>query len=201
MKLVHGVGINDADYQVNLNESGLKRSRIWMCPIYQVWANMIARCYSARYQAMNPSYIGCTVSPEWHYFSEFKAWMEGRHWQGMQIDKDLLLKGNKVYGPEACVFVSNQLNSFIGGRSSSRGDCPAGVFWSDDHGKFRSMCCNPFTGKREHLGFFTDPDVAHEAWRAKKHQHACRYADMQSDQRIAQALRTRYAKQPEGETA
>lgn len=56
-----------------------------------------------------------------------------------------------------------------------------------------ARCNNPFTLARECLGFFQDPDAAHEAWRARKHEHACVYADMQTDPRIAKALRARYA--------
>ena len=41
-------------------------------------------------------------------------------------------------------------------------------------------------------GVFTDPLVAHEAWRAKKHDLVLQYAEMQSDPRVAEALKLRY---------
>ena len=109
-----------------------------------------------------------------------------------QIDKDILYPGNKVYGPETCVFVSCQINVFLVDCASARGDFPVGVNWEQNAGKFRARCRNPFTKKHEYLGLFSDPQDAHEAWREKKHEHACRYADMQTDLRIAEALRRRY---------
>jgi hypothetical protein len=60
-------------------------------------------------------------------------------------------------------------------------------------GRFRSYCGNPFTGKVEHLGYFNNPEDAHEAWRQRKHELACRYADEQADERVAKALRERFA--------
>ena len=45
--------------------------------------------------------------------------MEKQDWEGKFIDKDLLFPGNKVYGPDTCVFVTRQLNNLFtdhGGR-------------------------------------------------------------------------------------
>lgn len=189
-----GVGRNDASYQVTTNTviSG-KTKTLWRCPLYLVWSGMIKRCYSKAEQAQHPTYIGCSVAPEWHSFSEFREWMLMQDWEGKHLDKDILFPGNKVYSPCTCIFASRQLNNFITDRRASRGEWPIGVCWHKDSGKFTAYCKNPYTGKQEHLGYFTEPDAAHEAWRARKHQHALRYADMQTDQRIARALRARYA--------
>lgn len=119
--------------------------------------------------------------------------MLAQDWEGKHLDKDILRPANKVYGPDACVFVPGQLNAFLNDRGAARGEYPIGVTWNRQRGKLLARCCNPFTRKLEHLGYFTDSAEAHEAWRARKHQHAIRYADMQTDSRIAAALRTRYA--------
>ncbi len=154
---------------------------------------MLERCYSAKYHERKPTYNGCSVAKEWHSFSTFRAWMIKQEWNGNQLDKDLLIPGNKVYGPDTCVFVSGKLNTFMSDCGSARGEWPLGVCWDSTKGKLISQCSNPFTGKKEHLGYFTDPFEAHEAWRERKHEHACRYAGMQTDQRIASALITLYA--------
>ena len=186
-KLAYGVGINDADYVVQPTVNG-KQVR---CQFYEVWKGMLARCYSAKGQARRPTYIGCTVAPEWHSFMSFRAWMEQQDWEGKQLDKDLLIAGNKVYSPDTCVFVSRKLNMFTTDSGATRGQWPIGVNW---HGEtFRATCRNPFSGKCEHLGRFTCQHEAHEAWRARKHELALIYADQQTDHRIAAALRTRYA--------
>ena len=81
-KLVYGAGINDADYVVNKLETigyvngAQKRKLIWACPYYRAWADMLKRCYSAKFQESRPTYAGCTVSAEWLKFSNFRAWIE-----------------------------------------------------------------------------------------------------------------------------
>lgn len=193
-KLVHGVGLNDADYQIASYAIICgRRKQQWVCPIYIVWKGMLERCYSAKYQLRCPTYIGCSVVQEWHSFSAFRAWMLSQDHKGRQLDKDILVPGNRVYGPGTCVFVSPELNKLLNGYSAARGEWPIGVCLHKGTGKFQAMCCNPFNRKNEHLGLFTTPDAANDAWRVRKHEHACTYAELQSDPRVATALRARYA--------
>ncbi len=107
-------------------------------------------------------------------------------------NKDIISLGNKVYSPDTCIFVSPEINKFLTDSNSSRGEWPAGVYLEGRRGGFKAQCNNPFTGVREHLGYFTCPISAHQAWKARKHLHACTYADQQTDPRIAQALCSRY---------
>lgn len=179
--LVHGVGINDSIGKI-------AKSRA-----YRTWSHMLERCYCAATQKKKPTYIGCSVVSEWHLFSVFERWMLSQNWQGMELDKDILYPGNKVYGPNTCVFVPLALNRFLNDRKGARGEWPIGVSWHRRDKTLQAQCNNPFTKKVEPLGRFLNADHAHEAWRAKKHEHACRYADMQIDPRIAEALRARYA--------
>ncbi len=58
--------------------------------------------------------------------------------------------------------------------------------------KFQARCNNPLLGKTEYLGNYLTPEAAHYAWRAYKHTLACMYADQEPNQRIANALRTRF---------
>lgn len=99
---VYGVGINDADYQVSKGS--------WICPFYKHWKNMLARCYSPAFQRNQPLYVGCTVDPRWHRFSHFKSWMETQDWEGKQLDKDRKVLGNKVYGPDTCLWLTRKEN-------------------------------------------------------------------------------------------
>lgn len=197
-KLVHGVGINDADYVVRKNETnkvnGVRKLRVvWRCPCYQTWVDMIARCYSARQQERRPSYKGCTVSAEWLTFSNFKSWMEKQDWEGKQLDKDILFEGNKIYSPETCVFVTRKVNMFTVDRGSDRGEWLIGVNWYKPLEKFQASCSNPFTKKRDHLGYFTYEQQAHNAWARRKLELARLLAAEQSDPRVAKALIDRYS--------
>ncbi len=195
-KLVYGVGINDADYNINeyVTIDG-KRKIAWRCPFYRTWADMLKRCYSDKYQSKYPTYKGCSACDEWLIFSQFKAWMETQDWEGKHLDKDLLTEGNKLYSPNTCVFVTQTVNLFTNDNGNARGIFMIGVCWNKRDGNFQSQCSNPFTHKREYLGHFTDELEAHLAWKSRKHELACLLADSEycTDPRLAEALRKRYA--------
>lgn len=199
-KLVYGAGINDADYLVEKKETigyvnGKQKQRmVWACPYFRAWAKMLERSYSTKLQERYPTYAGCTVSENWLTFSNFKRWMEKQDWEGLQLDKDLLVEGNKVYSAETCVFVTQAVNSFTTDRGLARGEWLIGVCWHKATGKFRSECGNPFTKKREHLGLFTCEQEAHQAWLKRKLELAHELAAIQTDPRVAKALVVRYSK-------
>jgi len=182
--LVCGVGLNDADYVVR-PVSGAA------CIFYRRWADMIKRCY-ANSSGQYKTYEDCYVCDEWLTFSNFKRWMETQEFSGKELDKDILVKGNRVYSPSTCVFVSHLVNSFILGKSSSTGNLPVGVSFQKGRGKYSAKCKNWTNGKYEHIGLYETPALAEDAWRKRKHELACQLADLQADERVANALRTRY---------
>lgn len=134
---------------------------------------------------------------EWHRFSGFHEWAITQPWEGNELDKDLLVKGNKIYGPDFCIYISGAINCFLTDHAAARGQWPIGVSRYSNGKKFLAFCNNPNTGICEYLGGFHTPDEAHQAWRRKKHLHACMHAEKQSDQRIALALRSRYLPEKE----
>ena len=198
-KLVYGVGINDAGYVVEKRETigyvdGKQNQKtVWVCPYYQVWVNMLRRCCYAKFQERNPTYKGCSVAEEWLTFSAFKQWMEKQDWEELQLDKDLLFEGNKVYSASTCVFVTPAVNLFTNDCRASRGEWLIGVDWHKASQKFRANCHNPFTKKLEYLGLFTSEMEAHRAWKKRKLELARELAAIQTDQRVAKALIDRYS--------
>ena len=198
-KMVYGVGINDAGYVVHKSETigyidgKQKQKTVWVCPYYQTWKKMLERCYSDKCQERKPTYKGCSVSNEWLTFSNFKAWMEKQDWEGRQLDKDILIKGNKLYSAENCVFVTKMANMFTTDSGASRGEWLIGVCWHKNAGKFRALCRNPFTKKKECLGYFIAEMEAHEAWLKRKLELARLLAAEQTDPRVAKALIDRYS--------
>lgn len=198
-KMVCGIGVNDADYNVYITAKtgeGNKRKIIWKCPFYIRWANMFRRCYGDKYQERFPTYIGCSVCEDWYYFSNFKAWMEQQDWEEKHLDKDLLLAGNKVYSPETCVFLTPEVNMFTTESDAIRGDYPIGVQLEytrkDGTVRLRAKCKDVLTGKQRHLGFFDDPKEANQAWLKCKLEQAYILAEQQTDERVAKALINRY---------
>lgn len=123
-KLIYGVGINDMPGESstdNKHNGG-----------HDAWHAVIQRCYSPVEHIRRPTYKGCTVCPEWLVLSNFKEWYDINYHEGWQLDKDILIKGNKVYRPEACRFVPPYINGLLvgttkGGRSNG---LPVGV-WFD----------------------------------------------------------------------
>lgn len=186
-RMVYGWGVNDADYVVTSFVGGKQR----ICTFYNTWSGMIERCYSKKYKNKFPTYTDCSVCEEWRYFSNFKRWMETQDWEGKQLDKDMLFPLNKVYSPRSCVFIEQKLNSFLTSNTAKRGKYPLGSCFHKASGKFTALC-NDRDGKQKHLGLFSCPNEAHEAYRQYKHKLACKYADEQTDPRIAHALRQWY---------
>lgn len=162
MNMVFGVGINDADYTVHQVVNG---KRV-MCLAYRAWANMMMRCYSHKYHAMRPTYIGVTVCDDWKSFMAFRSWWLDNHVVGLDLDKDLLTDEG-VYSPGACIYVPKWLNNFTASHGAARGDLPIGVCYCKRDEKYIARCNHPF-GKVRNIGRFVTPREAHLAWLSSK---------------------------------
>ena len=163
---VCGVGFNDVFFQVKI---GAKL--IWQ---YRLWQNMLARAYCPKYKLRFPTYVGVTVCNEWLYFGNFLEWLNrevgyGGHKKGFALDKDLLLKGNKVYCPEACSFVPDAINLLLVDSGAIRGEWPVGVCFNKRNGKF--MAGLSLDGRRKYIGLFITPEEASAAYKIAKEAH------------------------------
>ena len=181
-RLVKGVGVNDANYVVGTFINGIR----WRCPYYQTWCQMLDRCYSPLCHEGHPTYIGCSVVPEWLYFMTFRAWMETQNWEGLQLDKDILVPGNKVYGPSTCVFVGRDVNMFMIDRANSDRELPQGVR-ERYKGRFIAAC-KAFKGKSVDIGIYDTAEEASKAYINYKRVLAVTLAKEQTDDRVAQAI-------------
>lgn len=79
-------------------------------PAYSVWHAMLERCYCPKKHEQFPTYKDCFVCDSWHNFQLFAYWFYRNHHPGLELDKDIILKGNKEYSPEKCKFVTRQQN-------------------------------------------------------------------------------------------
>ena len=165
--LVHGFGVNDADYTVQPTINGKRE----VCAIYSAWKNMIARCYSKNHQQQCKTYIGVTVCDEWKSFMAFRKWWIENHVDGWHLDKDLLTD-NRQYSPKNCIYIPRWLNNFTIDHGLARGEWPIGVHMERVSGLFVATCNSPETLKRVTIGRFKTPIEAHLAWKAKKLEHA-----------------------------
>ena len=165
-KLVYGKGFNDKTRPVFVDGKHVKE--------YQLWKDMLRRCFSEEYQTQQPTYKGCNVSDNFLNYTFFYDWCheqigfgkvdeKGRYWQ---LDKDLLFVGNKLYSETTCVFVPYEINSFFNENGNARGDYPVGVCFRKASGKFEA-CCR-VNGKLQYLGYFNTPEEAFAVYKPFK---------------------------------
>lgn len=156
---IFGVGVND--YEGAIRSGGV------LLYAYGCWQKMIERCYREDYFIKAPTYKGCSVCDEWHYFSNFKKWFDENYVDGYALDKDILVKGNKIYSPDTCCFVPTEINSLLVKKNATRGKYPIGV--SMNYGKYRAQIKK--YGKTIVVGTFDTPEQAFAAYKEAKEKH------------------------------
>ena len=163
---VYGIGILGTKYPSAIVGRNTKE--------YELWCNMLERCYSDASKKRNPTYIGCEVSDNFKSYEYFYEWCHSQIGFGVegngnpfQLDKDLLTKGNKVYSENSCVFIPQEINSLLVKRESSRGNHLIGVSWSKTNKAFMAQVSKN-KGKSEHLGFFNTEIEAFNAYKVAK---------------------------------
>ena len=138
---------------------------------YNTWVHMLRRCYDPKYQEKHPTYKGCTVCKEWWNFQVFAEWYYSHFYeiegQIMNLDKDILKKGNKIYSPETCIFVPQFINKLFIKSDKARGNCPIGV---SKHGnKFEAQLRKG--NERIHLGACNTVEEAFQVYKHAKEQY------------------------------
>lgn len=137
---------------------------------YQTWKSMFRRCYSKIFHAKQSTYSDCTVCDEWLLLSNFKKWFDENYIEGYALDKDILVKGNKVYSPETCCFVPNEINALLTKRQNYRGKLPIGV--TINNKSFYYIATINLNGrKRKYIGSFSTPEEAFEAYKKAKEEY------------------------------
>ena len=159
---VCGVGITGTKYQPTINGRNTKE--------YELWRDMLKRCYKYTYQKKQPTYKDCEVSENFKYYEYFYEWCHkqiGFGECGFQLDKDLLTKGNKVYSEISCVFIPREINQVLIKREALRGEHLIGVYWHNTKKAFVAMV-NKNKGKQEWLGYFKTELEAFKAYKEAK---------------------------------
>lgn len=135
---------------------------------YNTWKNMLERCYSARLQKKYPTYIGCLVDSRWHDYQVFAEWIKNNEHYGLgyHLDKDVLVKGNKIYSPETSCLIPKEINKLLNDRGGARGELPIGVYFNKHRRKIQAQIS--IDGRTVSLGVFDCADAAHEAYIKRK---------------------------------
>ena len=159
---VFGVGMLGTKYPSKVNGVETKE--------YMLWKDMLKRCYNDSFKKKNPTYEGCEVSDNFKSYEYFYEWCHkqiGFDNEGWQLDKDLLIKGNKVYSEDSCVFVPKDINLLLTKRTASRGEHLIGVYWCKKGKAFKAQVSKN-KGKQEHLGLFNTEIEAFNAYKTAK---------------------------------
>jgi hypothetical protein len=138
------------------------------------WYNMMSRTNPlGAYQQDKSSYVG--VTSEFISFQSFVDWSLAQHGYDeskWHLDKDLLIKGNKSYSEYTCLFLPQELNSFISFPKANRGWLPLGVYWKERIHRFVANSKCPLTGIYKHLGVFNSKESAFLAYKSFKEGNA-----------------------------
>ena len=159
---VYGIGVLGTKYPSTINGVRTKE--------YGLWADVLRRCYSDDFKKKQPTYKGCKCSENFLHYEYFYEWCQsqvGFGNEGWQLDKDLLIKSNKVYSESTCVFLPPEINSLLIKCTASRGKHLIGVYWNKKANAFMATVSKS-TGKREYLGSFNTELEAFNAYKVAK---------------------------------
>lgn len=127
-KTIYGIGyLGEGGHHPHAGNNGIQFDK------YTAWQHMIGRCYCEEKRSSHPAYAGCTVCKEWHNFQNFAEWYENNFYEvgdgiRMHIDKDVLVKGNKVYSPSTCIILPQRINMlFVKKSRITDSDLPTGI--------------------------------------------------------------------------
>jgi hypothetical protein len=154
---VHGVGFMGLGMY---SKPLIKKHRHY----YLIWKGILERCYNEKTLKRCPTYKDVTVCEEWHNFQNFAEWFE-ENWKPWMdntwhLDKDILAIGNKVYSPETCAFVPQEINNLFKSFTKDNG-LPTGVYKSGK--KFIITVKN-----NENKRVFDTPEEAFEMYKILK---------------------------------
>lgn len=170
---VFGVGVFGDMYPSKENGKTVKQ--------YAVWYGILQMAYDEKQKILNPCNIGVTVSEEFKYYTTFYEWCDkqiGFGIDGWVIDKDLLVKGNKQYSKENCVFLPLEINGALTTTKAKRGDYPIGI-------TKRYSVYNVHVTKHNKLlwlGSFKTIEEAFQKYKEEKEKHLKELAEHYKDQ-------------------
>lgn len=167
--LVYGVGV------VGMKKIHTRRNGVvTVDPIYKSWSRMLERGYTERYK-VRPTYKDVTVCEEWHFFPTFRKWALSNGFDpSLELDKDMLVKGNKIYSPGTCAYIPKWLNQSLSSQQAKRGEWPMGVSYRAPRKNSRKELNKPYLvyikvdSRNDYAGSFSDPMEAHAHWQLLK---------------------------------
>ena len=154
---------------------------------YKVWQSMLERGYSDKWHEKYPTYKNVSVHISWHNFQTFAKWfIDSNYKEGWQLDKDLMVKGNKVYSEDTCIFIPARLNTFLANTHSTNTSGHAGVRYVEHRNKWTATI--HIEGKNKYLGYFTQKEDAIEAYATARSTESEKLKEQYSSVLSAEAI-------------
>ena len=150
---------------------------------YAVWTSMLRRCYG-KHKDKHITYENCTVCKEWLYFQNFADWYCKHEYyienDNLNLDKDLLVKGNTIYSPSTCCLLPSRLNKLLQKGTTHRNEFPIGVRQDMRSGSYvaemKIVNCNG-NRKTKHIGCYGNKYDAFNAYKVAKENYIKYLAD------------------------
>ena len=155
--------------------------------LYETWRGMFKRCYDEENRHKNLTYKDCEVDDIWFNLQNFGKWYEDNFYQiegeKMCLDKDILVKGNKIYSPNTCIFVPKRINELFTKTNKNRGKYPIGISWKEKNKKFQVQCSVVENERKtmKYLGLYTDLNEAFKVYKDFKENYIKQVADEYKD--------------------
>ena len=180
VRMLFGIGINDFE-DVHGFKAYSRKGDGYRDKRYTMWQAMLARCYSSYTKSVRPTYAEVSCVPNWTRYSKFHEYL--KNMVGFEhavdgdwvLDKDILVKGNKLYSPDTCCFLPPEINGCFTLRSLNRGDLPLGVGKVKYGLPYQARC--GYNGERILIGKYKTPEEAFEAYKSVKTKEILRLAE------------------------
>jgi len=167
----HGVGfLGEGPYPKHVD---LSKDTAYGC-----WKQILNRCYNrdaTSYKAYGAR--GVSICDEWRNFQQFAEWYEKNFKSGMKLDKDILIRNNKVYSPATCRFVPEKVNAIVRTKDSKKK-----TGFAKGVRKNNNSVSKPFTAQvglesgNTHIGCFPSMHLAFLAYKSEREAYIKRVA-------------------------
>ena len=99
----------------------------------------------------------------------------------MALDKDILIKGNKVYSQENCVFVPQRINSLFVKNDANRNNLIGVYYENSKNYKKKYKIKIKVNNKRKYIGRFNTKIEAFNSYKQSKEQYIKQVAEEYKD--------------------
>lgn len=178
---VCGVGIVGTKCPVTIDGKATKE--------YVSWSSMITRCFTKSFvngENYYYKYEDVEICNEWLCYEKYYEWLHSQEnfdkWILMDkgaVDKDIIVKGNKIYSPETCCLVPNYINALFLKSDRTRGKYPIGVTYKTRDNVFEVQC--RLNGKETYLGRRSTPEQGFLLYKEYKESYIKQVAQEEYD--------------------